>query len=211
MISRPDIYGLLQKEIKVYDVLIDVGCAGLCDLNSFENSPFKKLIGIDKHFDTNDFGDYRKLNLTDKQLTGEERAQRIHDLYQRFINRYQIFTQDFFQYDFGTNNVSLIICNKVLHFYKDEVKFKLIERFHTALQKEGLLYIKLHHWQNPDNTDPNKARKFDDFTFQSLTNEEDYRFLVEPTWFIENLKKKYKLLPACQEVNEHAITVVIRK
>lgn len=55
---RPNIYELLKSEFKVYDCLIDIGCSGMQDLTDFEVSPFKKLIGIDKHFDDSAFSDY---------------------------------------------------------------------------------------------------------------------------------------------------------
>jgi hypothetical protein len=208
---RPNIYKLLENEFRIFDILLDIGCAGLCDLVDFENSPFKKLIGIDKEFATTPFGDYGRCKTKNLDLTEEQYRILSNDLIERFKQRYVIEIMDFLDYDFITNTNSLIICNKVFHFYSDEKKFELIKTFYTSLQADGMIYLKINHDLHPDYIDLNKTTRIGENIFQNNEVPGDIRYPVEPNKFIKQLNKNYFLLHDYTISDKKTLTIIIRK
>lgn len=209
---RPNIYKLLTKEFKIFDILIDVGCKGFYDLIDFEYSPFKKIIGIDKEFERNNpFGDYRQRKTENLNLTDEEWRKYSSELIQAYNKRFDIKIMNFFDYDFGSNKNSLIICNKVLHFYNYETKLILIEKFYKSLQKDGIIYLRINHWLHTNNTDLNKMTKISEHVYQNKEVPEDIRFLIVPTQFINYLKDNYQLLPEMTFEDSKTLTLVLKK
>lgn len=208
--SRVNIYELLKDEFTLFDSVLDVGCRGLNDLVDFEFSPFKQLIGVDRVFGTNAFGDYFRLFKDDPSWTAEEkRAFRIKK-YNDFKNRFTIFQMDFRDYNFKENTISLIICNKVLHFYDPKEKYELIRIFYNALEKNGLMFIKINHNLHPNNTDLTKVNKIAENTFQNKENPEDIRYLVDSSAFIDELCS-YRIIEKNIDIDEKTITIVIKK
>lgn len=182
----------------------------LYDLVDFDNSCFKKLVGIDIKFEKSLFEYYISRKSENKSLNVQDWLE--GKLLKYFNERFEILQKDFItDYKFGLNVNSLIICNKVLHFYSDDVKYKLIDRFYQSLQKDGLLYLKINHWLDPDNTDLEKVKKIGENTYQSINDPQDIRYLIVPNEFEENLKRNYQLLSAYRFEDCKTFTIVLRK
>lgn len=213
---RPNIYELLKSELKVFDVLIDVGCAGdypLYDLVDFDNSCFKKLIGIDIKFEKEQeqksFDHYVSSKKRNKTLNIEDwTSGKLRDDFNR---RFQIVKESFFDYDFGVNRNSLIICNKVLHFYDNPTKFEQIKRFHISLQEHGLLFLKINHYLHPVDTDPTKMRKKAENIYQSIDFPDYEKYLIRPLEFTKTLMEQYNVLKQYLSGDNKALTLVIKK
>ena len=124
-IIRDNLYELLKSEIRCFNILIDIGCGDLSDIVTFEKSPFKKLIGIDQKFETNPFGAYRR-QIKLKQSVANSENDMVDAEVSDFRKRFDIKVQDFQLYNFQEKTLSLIICNKVLHFFNFEQQFELI-------------------------------------------------------------------------------------
>jgi len=208
---RPNIYDLLRNEFIVFDTSLDVGCAGLCDLVDLENSPFRKLIGIDKQFDTTPFGDYRRRKLKDLDLSDEQFRIVSKELMLSFNQRFTIETLDLFDYDFMPNTNSFIICNKVLHFYANDIKLNLIDKFYSSLQNQGLLYLKINHNLHPVDTDPGKMIKIGENIYQSIDYPGYIKYLIDPNEFVKELPKSYNILEKYTDKNDKTLTIVLRK
>lgn len=211
IIHRPNIFKLLESEFKVFDSVIDIGCAGLQDLVDFEYSEFKKLIGVDKHFCTNDFGDYRRVKLKDKELTDEQSRLISSELLKDFMERFIIYNKDFNEIEWDEVKYSFIICNKVLHFYSEEKKFQLLKKFHDSLQQGGMIYLTVNHNLHPDNTNLTKVTRIGQNVYQNNEVPEDIRYLVDPDSFIRTLQKNYQVLEKYTSINKKTVTVVLRK
>lgn len=209
--QRPNIYKLLESEFKIFDSVIDIGCAGLQDLVDFEYSAFKKLIGVDKRFYTNDFGDYRRVKLKGKELTDEQFNLISSELLKDFMERFIIYNKDFNEIKWDEVKYSFIICNKVLHFYNEEEKFQLLQTFHDSLQLEGMIYLKVNHNLHPDNIDLTKVRRIGKNVYQNNEMPEDIRYLVDSDSFIRILQKNYQVMEKYTSINEKTVTVVLRK
>lgn len=209
--SRPNLYKLLKEEFQVFDSIIDVGCAGLQDLTDFEYSPFKKLYGIDKCFNTNAFGDYRREKLRDEGLTGDEYMKRSSDLMKSFKERFIIQQINIFEFKWETAVFSFIICNKVLHFYSDTKKFQILNVLYNALQPNGLIYLKINHSENQNNTDMTKMDKIAENTYKNKEVPEDIRYLIDPYKFLEKLQTEYEILQKYTTINDRTLAVVLRK
>ncbi|MEO8151333.1 MAG: class I SAM-dependent methyltransferase [Bacteroidia bacterium] len=207
---RPNLYELLRGELKTYDALIDVGCKGLYDLVDFESSPFKKLVGIDKKFGTNAFGDYLRCKTRNKKLTPEEKRLYTIEVFKTFKERFEIYEIDFLIFDFKPDTYNLIICNKVLHFFQDEIKLTIIHNFFKSLQNGGLIYLKINHNHHPDNTDLVKVDKLSDNVYRSK-RDLHIRYLVIADDFKTQLSKNYRLLTKYSKVDEKTLTIVIKK
>lgn len=209
--SRPNIYKLLEKEFKVFDTLIDIGCAGFQDLVDFEYSPFKKLTGIDKCFDTNAFGDYRRVKLYGKELSNEEFRLMSSELIIAFTQRFFICTKDFFEITWESESYSFIICNKVLHFYEDQQKFEILQKFSNSLQSDGMIYLKINHNLHPNNTDLRKMIRLKENIYQNKEVPEDIRYLIDTTSFMERLQMEYQILQEYTMITDKTLAVVLRK
>ncbi len=199
--SRPNIFALLENEFSNYQTVLDIGCKGLKDLTDFETSPFKKLVGLSNKFNTTPFGDYKKC----KGVIYQE------GLLDVFNTRFNIHETDITNFDFGTNCNSLVICNKVLHFFNDLKKSELMDRIYISLLKEGLAYIKVNHNRNPNNTDPATTIEIEPNVFQNKNDLSDIRYLVEPNSFIQNLSNKFNVVDKYNFVDEKTVTLVFRK
>ena len=209
---RPNIYKLLEKEFQNFDVLVDVGCKGFNDLVDFENSDFKILIGISKEFQRgNAFGDYRERKTENLGLTNEKWIEYSKELFKTYTTRFDIKPIDLFEYYFGVNKNSFVICNKVLHFYEDKIKLELIKKFYDSLQKDGLIYLKINHCSNLNNIDPIKMTRIGECVFQNNEVPDDIRYLVKPIQFINILKNDYCLLKNFIVTDDKALTTVIKK
>jgi hypothetical protein len=105
----------------------------------------------------------------------------------------------------------LIICNKVLHFYDDSRKYEIIERLYSSLQKNGLLYLKINHNRNPNNTDPGKTIQIGHNVFQNLNDESEIRYLIEPFEFIRNLSGAYEVIPKFTLTDDKTTQLVLKR
>jgi SAM-dependent methyltransferase len=208
--SRVNIYELLKDEFTSFNSVLDVGCCGLNDLVDFEFSPFKQLIGVDRVFGTNPFGDYFRLFKDDPSWTEEQKRAFRMKKFNEFQNRFTIYTMDFRDYNFIENPISLIICNKVLHFYNPEEKLELIRIFYNALEKDGILFIKINHNLHANNTDLSLVNKIAENTFQTKEKPEDIRYLVDSAAFIDALCS-YRIIEKFIDIDDKTITIVIRK
>lgn len=208
--NRPNIYEILKDDFKIFDIVIDVGCGELYDLINFEYSEFKTLIGIDNNFRTNGFGAYINIKSKGIYLTGEERREFRSKLFVDFKNRFTTIYGDFLNYNFQENSCSLIICNKVLHFFNDEKKLQIIERFYQALHVGGLLFIKLNHNRHANNINPDNTNHLSGLIYQSKVNDVDIRYLIEPKDFLSKLEG-YSILTKHTKVDERTLTFVIIK
>ena len=208
---RQNIYDLLKNEFKTFEILIDVGCTGLYDLLNFEDSQFKRLIGIDKEFETTPFGDYKRRKKERLFLTRDELRQMSGALLNSFNNRFEIVKGSVFDYNFGIDKNSFIICNKVLHFFDNKLKLELIDKFYNSLTNGGLLFLKINHFKHPNNTDLTKVDPIDDTTYRSKEDSNDIRYLIVPDLFISSLMNKYDIISKYIMVDEKTLTVVIRK
>jgi hypothetical protein len=201
--TRRNLYQLLSKEIRVTDCLIDVGCGNhILDLIDFEHSEFKMLKGIDKHL-------YQPFLLYKKF----KNLKHSYELHQQFRKRFQLYEIDFkdYNYNFETKNYSLIICKHVLHFYSDIEKFFYLDVFYNSLQKDGLLFIKLNHHKNEDNTDLAYTREIESTVFQDMSNLDEVRYLIDPSAFLSTVREKYSIIENYTIVDEKAVSFVIRK
>lgn len=208
---RPNLYELLKSEFSVYDTLLDVGCSGLHDLIDFEFSPFKKLVGIDKEFHTNAFGDYYRLKTKNMSLTQEQAKLVSSELINSFRERFIIHEMDFLKFKFEPNTCSFIICNKVLHFYPDESKLAIIQDLFGTLQKEGMLYLKINHNQHPNNTDLEKVTRLSENVYQNKEVPEDIRYLINVDTFTGQMAKEYTLLSKYTYKTDKTLTLVFKK
>ncbi len=209
---RTNVVELLKSEFTTYESVLDVGCKGLRDLIDFEDSPFQKLTGIDKESSRPiPFGDYRLEKTKNVQLTAEEMRELSKELQQRFQRRFKIHTMDFFDYDFGENKHNLIICNRVLHFYTDEVRLSLIQTMYYSLQSDGLLYLTMNHHTNANNTNPEKVNRLEKNIYQNKEDPSDIRYLINPEFFIDQLNSIYHLLSAYTFQDDKTLQVVIKK
>lgn len=208
--NRPNLYEVLKDDFKVYDSVIDVGCGELYDLINFEYTEFKTLIGIDNNFRSNGFGAYRNLKSKGINLIGGELREFERNLLEEFKNRFKIHCIDFQTYQFNESSYSLIICNKVLHFFNDFEKFKVIESLYDALQVGGLLFIKLNHYMHPNNIDPKLTNHLGGYVYQNKSDVREIRYLVEPIDFLTKLAK-YSILHKHTKIDERTITIVICK
>lgn len=199
--KRQNIYLALKREFSHYNTIVDIACGNLSDLFNFEDSPFRELIGIDKKFKREPFIYYKHF----KGIVYE------NGLIAKFHDRFKVFEMDFNNYEFIGNDISLIICNKVLHFYEDAKKFEMIQRLYSSLSKDGLLYIKVNHSRHPNNTDPNKTKQIGPKSFQSLNDPTDIRHLVDPIDFIRQLSKDYTILHTHTKTTEKTTELVIKK
>ena len=151
--TTPNLYEIMRDDFKIYDSLLDLGCSGMADILDFEYSPFKKLIGIDKH-DVNPFWVYR--DAEQKGMTEQEKFQvdndieRNNDLLDYIFHKFDIRQCRIEDFKFPEAPYAFIICNKVLHFFPDDQKFQLIDRFYEHLQPKGLIYLKINHIGHPD-------------------------------------------------------------
>ncbi|MDQ6762737.1 MAG: hypothetical protein M3015_08920 [Bacteroidota bacterium] len=209
--SRPNIYNLLKKEIRIFDTLIDIGCAGLQDLVDFEYSPFKNLIGIDKYFATNAFGDYRRVKLFNKELTDEEFRLMSKELIKSFTQRFIIHIKNLFEINWETGSFSFIICNKVLHFYEEEQKFEVLQRLFNSLQPDGMIYLKVNHNLHPNNSDLEKMIRVKENVYQNKEVPEDVRYLIDTKSFLQRLQMKYLILQDYTTIDSKTLAVVLRK
>lgn len=210
--ERPNIYELLKKDIKVCEVVIDVGCAGedgpLKDLVDFEHS-FKKLIGIDKELKKEPLEYYKDRRFKNKTIKPEDWW---NGSLERDFEKYDILEENFLNYNFKKKHYNLIICNKVLHFFEDEIKFEQINRFYESLQEDGLMYLKISHNQNLSHTDPSKMDKCGKNTFQCKEGERTKVHLVNADNFRHKLSEQYYLLDEYTIAdNNRYLTTVIKK
>lgn len=206
-----NIYKQLESEFTVFDTLIDVGCAGLKDLIDFENSPFKKLIGISKEFVRgNAFGDYRCRKTKNLKLNTEQWPQKTKELLEEF-KKLEINTMSLFDYDFIEGANSLIICNKVLHYFDDATKFELIQKFYASLQKGGLMYLKINHNRRTEYHNLTLTKKIAEDIYQGLEEPYDIHYPVNQEDFKQTLSIKYSLLDNFTKANQYNLTVVITK
>ena len=156
----------------------------------------------------------RRCKTKNLDLTEDQYRILSNDLIERFHQRYIIEIGDFLDYVdyyFIRNTNSLIICNKVLHFYSDEKKFELIKTFYNSLQAEGMIYLKINHHLHPDYIDLNKTAKIGENIFQNNEVPEDIRYPVEPNKFINQLNKNYFLLHEYTLTDEKTLIIIIRK
>ncbi len=198
--SRPNIMHQLQNDIIKTDTLIDVGYGDMHDLIDFEHSSFKTIIGLD----TQVFQPFRVY----RNAKGINYDTQLHD---QFLERFTLSEDDFTEYDFGINKNSLIICRHVLHFYEDRAKLNYLQRFYLSLQEGGLLYVRLNHIFNKDNTDPDYMNIRNDRVFQNKAVPDDIRYLIEPDDFLKLMRSDYYLLESHTESTEYDLTFVIKK
>jgi SAM-dependent methyltransferase len=208
---RKNIFELLKSDILVYETLIDIGCGELNDLVDFENSQFENLFGIEKKFITNDFGAYFRIKKANLKLSPESERELKLELLEVFNSRFKIYYTSFLNFEFSKDVYSLIICNKVLHFYTDEQKYDFIEMFHNSLQPNGLLYLRINHSKHPNNTDLNLMDNIGINIYQNKNVENDIRYLIDERQFIEALNIRYNILEHLTSVDEETVTIVIRK
>lgn len=207
---RVNIFELLETEFIVFDSVVDVGCGELYDLINFEFSPFKTLIGIEKEFHSNGFGAYFRLKSEGLNLKPEEMREYRSELFQQFQKRFTIYNIDFQTFPLGVNTHSLIICNKVLHFFNHADKLVIIDKFYNALQPNGLLFLKINHFKHPNNTNLELVNHIGDHIYQSKNNEEDVRYLINPDAF-KSMLSNYQLLGKYTKIDEKMLTIIIRK
>lgn len=198
--NRPNIYKQLQDDIKVTDTLLDVGYGCLWDLIDFENSEFKRLEGIDKNV-SQPFMIYKKI----KELKHSS------ELHKYFRSRFHLATADLKNHVFNTNQYSLIICNKVLHFYPDNEKLNYLDKFYHSLQEDGLLFIKINHHKNADNTDSSHMIEIKKNVFKNPIDDNDTRYLVDPYEFLQLVRAMYLLIERHVIIDDKTISFVIRK
>lgn len=198
--SHPNLYNQLFDDILIADTLLDIGCGYLLDLIDFEYSQFKRIEGLDKNIQQ-PFLLYKKI----KNKT------HTHELYQYFRTRFIILKIDLKDYNFEVANKSLIICNKVLHFYDDKEKMIFLDIFHDSLQKDGLLYVKLNHNKHADNIDPSYMTEIHKNVFQNKEHPEDIRYLVESAEFLQIIRSKFSLIERHTLVDDKTVSFVIRR
>jgi len=208
---RPNLYELLKPEFSVFDTLLDVGCGGLNDLVDFEFSPFKRLVGIEKEFQTNAFGDYYRLKTKNMTLSQGQARQVRSELVKSFMERFMIYDMVFLNFGFESNACSFIICNKVLHFYPDENRFAIIKELFNALQKDGILYLKINHNNHPNNTDLNNVIRLSENVYQNKEVPEDIRYLINTDVFTSQIEDGYTLLPKYTSKTDKTLTLVLKK
>lgn len=210
--ERINIFKQLKKYFKNFDSVFDIGCGGLFDLFTFEDSKYKRLIGIDKEpRNRSYFRDYLDLIKEIQELNDEEIAKLSNQLFEKFNSKYSIITGDVLNHDFETNQYGMIICNKMLHFFNDKMKLELIEKFHYSLKKDGLLFIKLNHAHHPNNTNLAFVNSIDRNIYQGIKNPADIRYLIEPEEFLDSIKPNYHILNELTFTDEKTLTFVIRK
>ena len=197
---RPDLYKRLISDIRVTDTLLDIGYGSLHDLITFEDSAFKNLIGLTL-LRVADFKCYSVLKGGNLPV----------DVLIKFTKRYKLIQTDFRQYDFQKDKYSLIISNKVLHFYPDHEKLKYIDLFFQSLQSQGLLYVEINHNKHKDNTDPGFMKEIDKNVFQNKENPADIRYLVDVNDFMHVIKSKFFVLDHQNSCNENTMSFVLRK
>lgn len=205
-----NIYELLKNDFEVTDSVLDVGCGELCDLVNFESTEFKKLIGIDKGFKTNAFGAYYRIHSVNLTLEPAEERSFRQNLLQKFLSTFTIYNGDFNNYSFQQGAYSLLICNKVLHFYCDSDKLTLIQKFYDSLQLSGLMFIKINHYKHPNNTDLKEVNHITGHIYQNKNESADIRYLIKPLEFLNTLRG-YNILEKYTVIDERTLTFVIRK
>jgi len=198
--TRSNLFDQLSQDITVKDILIDVGCGRLHDLIDFEYSEFKTLKGLDRNL-YQPFRDYRRI----------KNLEHTPELHRHFIKRFLLRKIDFREYDFGSEQFSLIICKHVLHFYSDNEKLAYLELFYNAMQSGGLLFIKMNHNKNVDNTDLQHMEQIERTVYRNKTNLDDVRYLIDADSFLNSVKEKYSLLENHTIVDDKAVSFVIRK
>jgi len=199
--TRTNLYNLLSGDIKVTDSLIDVGCGCyFFDLIDFENTEFKTIQGLD-----------RDLYQTFLQYRKQKKLKHTYELHQQFLKRFRLSKMDFRDYNFKEKEFSLIICEHVLHFYRDEEKYIYLDLFYNSLQIDGLLFIKLNHCKNEDNTDPSEMLELETNVFQNKKHPEDVRYLIDSETFLNTVRNKYFIIENYTIIDDEALTFVIRK
>ena len=204
-----NIYDYLKSQIRIYGSMIDVGCGkDFKNVVDFEKSCFNILEGIDKEFEKNlsillvsylyEYNSSREEKLNQSELN--------NDL---FVKRHFFHGQNLLTYDYGKERYGLIICKSVLHFFCNDIKLCLIDKFHDALKKEGLLFIRLNNSEHVDNLNGKKV-------FKNIVLDEDkneLRYLIDEKDFTQNLKEKYFLeeIQPLENQIEGTTTILIRR
>jgi hypothetical protein len=202
-----NIYENLQNDFEVYSDLLDVGCGKeLKNLLDFDDSSFQSLIGIDKKPP-----EFLTL-LYDKYL--KTKGIQDFDIWKfnesAFGRKFKFCEEDILSYDYKTDHYGLIICTSVLHFYCDRIKHALISSFYKATQKKGLIFIRLNHSEHPDDTNSEFSRKICHNIYQSKSEPNDIRYLIDKDEFIERMKV-YSMLEKHTLLTRETVTIVIQK
>lgn len=115
-------------------------------------------------------------------------------------------------YHYGIDKYGLIICTSVLHFFCDEIKCALICFFYKAIKKKGLIFIRLNHSKHPGDTNLKNSRKICHNIYQSKSDHNEIKYLIDSEEFIERMKI-YNLVEKHILIDDKTgtLTIVIRK
>ena len=112
---------------------------------------------------------------------------------------------------FKKDEYSFIICSQVLHFFPDNEKLELIEKFYQSLQSGGLMFLRMAHCDDPFNK---TLIQTEHCVFVALPKEgcgpPMPRYTIEPGKFVQSLAS-YTILDQYKRTTDRSFYFVIEK
>ncbi len=195
-------YQEFNQYFQVYGIMLDVGCRSLDYLFQFDESKFKKLIGVDILLPDDPFQNYLEFkNPNVLELDYDY-------LEKRFSKRYILLEKNILDFQIKEDYYGFIFCKHVIHFIPHDLQLQLIDNLYFGLKKNGLLFLKINHIRNKEYTDSSKNIPIAQNSF-SEKKSRVMHYPCDPDRYINYLITRYKT--ELRTIDEKSLTTLIRK
>ncbi|HEY5123908.1 MAG TPA: class I SAM-dependent methyltransferase [Ignavibacteria bacterium] len=182
--------------------MLDVGCRSLDFLFQFDESKFKKLIGIDIVLPDDPFQNYLEFkNPNVLELDYDY-------LEKRFSRRYVLHEKNILDFQIKRGYYGFIFCKHVIHFIPHHLQLQLIDSLYSGLKQNGILYLKINHNQNKQYSNPTKCYCIAKDCFKD-SKKTVIHYLNDPNEINKSLTDKYH--PELLTIDDKSVTTLIRK
>lgn len=123
-------YQELYQYFQVFGTMLDIGCKSLSYLFQFDNSKFKKLIGIDIKLPSDPFQNYFEF----KNPNLPELEFEYNFLKRRYLQKYKLVGKNILEFHIRKNNYGFIFCKHVIHFIPHDLQLQLIDNLYSGLK-----------------------------------------------------------------------------
>jgi hypothetical protein len=183
--------------------MLDIGCRSLDYLFQFDNSKFKRLIGIDIILPEDPFANYFNYKISNSLKSKTD----LNSLEKRFAQKYILYEKNILDFKIEKNHYGFIFCKHVIHFIPHDLQLQLIDNLYFGLKKNGLLFLKINHIRNKEYTDSSKVIPIAQNSFAEKKSRVIH-YPCDPDRYINYLITRYKT--ELRTIDEKSITTLIR-
>ena len=196
----------LLQYFQVYGTMLDIGCRSLDYLFQFDNSKFRKLIGIDLILPADPFQNYFEFkNPNPKKIEFDYGC-----LERRFAQKYRLFEKNILDFHIKKEHYGFIFCKHVIHFIPHDAQAQLIDNLYCGLKNKGILFLIVNHNQNKQYLDRTKCERIGQECFKEI-RKGIIHYLSDPDEMLKSLIYRFDLDLELKKIDDKSVTALIRK